>query len=109
MSLKRDLMIGMFGLVLAFGSLTDASAATWRQMHPRRTEVNHRLADENLRIHRDVAQGDITAQEAARLHSDVHSVRSQERFDGSLNDGHITKAQQRALNQDETDIRKQIY
>ena len=109
MRVKRNFTIGIIGLGLALGSLSDASAATFKQTHPRRAEVNHRLAVENARIHRNVMEGKITPQEAAALHKEVHGVRTQERLDASLNNGHITKAEQRALNQNENAISKQIY
>ena len=109
MSMKRDFTIGIIGLGFVLVSLTDASAATFKQTHPQRAEVNHRLAVENARIHRNVVEGKITPQEAATLHKEVHGVRTQERLDASLNNGHITKAEQRALNQNENAISKQIY
>jgi hypothetical protein len=107
--MKRDFTIGIIGLGFVLVSLTDASAATFKQTHPRRAEVNHRLAMENARIHRNVVEGKITPQEAATLHKEVHGVRTQERLDASLNNGHITKAEQRALNQNENAISKQIH
>jgi hypothetical protein len=106
MHLKRDFVIAIMGLGLVFGSLTSASAAT---PHPRRAEVNHRLATENARINRDLSQGKITPRDARQLHGEVAGVRAQERFDASLDNGHITKSEQRSLNQNENAISKQIY
>jgi hypothetical protein len=42
------------------------------------------------------------------MHDEDRMVRTQERFDARFNDGHITKAEQRALNQDENGISRQI-
>jgi hypothetical protein len=96
-------------LTLGAAGVSSASAATWAQKHPRRAEVNGRLANQNARIDRDLASGKITAAQAAQLHSEDHSVRSEERFDASLDNSHITKADQRSLNQNENSVSKQIY
>src|SRR5215813_2997811 len=76
----RNLMISSFGLALMLISATDVSAATFNQTHPRRAEVNHRLAVENARIRHGVKEGTITPKEAAQLHSEAHGVRVEERI-----------------------------
>ncbi len=37
----------------------DASAETWAQSHPRRAEVNHRLAHQSHRINRELHKGEL--------------------------------------------------
>ena len=103
--------IGLAFLVSTFvaGAAGTAMAGTWQQDHPRRAEVNHRLARQDARINHDRATGKITASEAARLHRDDRTVRGQERFDASFDRGHITKADKRAFNQDENAISRQIH
>jgi hypothetical protein len=103
---KRNIVIVLLGLAFAASGIASASAAS---PHPRRAQVNHRLAIQNARIHHNLAAGNITPQQAAQLHSDVHGVRVLERTDASLHNGRITKAQQRALNQNENAISRQIY
>jgi hypothetical protein len=109
MGTKRNLHVIIVGLAFLVGGADIASAATWQQTHPRRVQVNQRLANQNARINRDLASGKITAAQAAQLHSEDKGVRSQERFDASLDSSHITKAEQRSLNQNENAISKQIY
>jgi hypothetical protein len=109
MSTKRNLQVIIMGLAFLVGGADIASAATWQQTHPRRAQVNHRLANQNARINRDLASGKITATQASQLHSEDRAVRSQERFDASLDNSHVTKAEQRSLNQNENAISKQIY
>src|ERR1700733_7261988 len=59
---------------------TTASAeTTWQKNHPRRTQVNSRLANQNRRIHNDVKDGTLTKGQAANLHREDHQVRQEER------------------------------
>jgi hypothetical protein len=90
-------------------SVTSASAeALWQYYHPRRAEVNQRLAYQNYRIHDGVEDGRISPWRAARLHAEDRMIRGEERFMARLNGGYITPAQQRALNQQENVVSRQI-
>ena len=71
---------------------TASAETTWQKNHPRRTQVNHRLANQNRRIHNDVKDGTMTKGQAAKLHHEDHQVRQEERDMASQNGGHITKA-----------------
>lgn len=42
----------------------------WQANHPRRVEVNGRLANQNARIHQEVKSGQISRAKAARLRSE---------------------------------------
>jgi hypothetical protein len=96
-------------LVLAMGAATAASAETpWQRHHPRRTEVNHRLANQNRRIHQERREGEITGAQARELHAEDRGIRAQERFDASHQHGHITRAQQAQLNHEENGVSRQI-
>jgi hypothetical protein len=96
-------------LIAACGIVSTASAeTTWQKNHPRRTQVNHRLANQNRRIHNDVKGGTMSKGQAAALHKDDHQVRQEERDMASQNGGHITKSEQGVLNQQENGISKQI-
>ena len=87
---------------------TASAETTWQKNHPRRTQVNNRLANQNKRIHNDVKDGTLTKSQAADLHHEDHQVRQEERDMASQNGGHITKAEQRVLNQQENGISSQI-
>jgi hypothetical protein len=95
---------------LGLGSFASASAfATgWQQSHPRRAEVNHRLAHQDHRINHEVRTGQISRGQAHQLHHEDHQVRQEERMMASQDGGHITRADQRALNQQENGISRQI-
>jgi hypothetical protein len=96
-------------LVLAIGAASAASAATpWQRHHPRRVEVNHRLANQNRRIHEERREGEITGAQARDLHAEDRGIRAQERFDASQHGSHLTRAEQGQLNREENGVSKQI-
>jgi hypothetical protein len=91
-----------------FAASAMADETQWQKAHPRRTEVNSRLANQDKRIHQERKEGEITKAQAQKLHSEDHAIRSEERTMASTNNGHITKTEQRALNQQENQVSKQI-
>jgi hypothetical protein len=98
-----------FALATLGTSVTSASAETlWQANHPRRVEVNNRLAVQNFRIRQGVADGRITPFEARRLHAEDRAIRHEERAMAGFNGGHITRAEQRVLNQQEDAVSRQI-
>lgn len=106
---KRLLATAM-SAVFAAGIATCAGAdeTQWQKDHPRRTEVNKRLANQNRRIHDEVKEGDLTKQQAAQLHKEDRQIRHQERQMASQHGGHITKQEQRTLNREENAVSRQI-
>ena len=91
----------------AFAQTTPAQTQ-WQKDHPRRAEVNGRLANQNQRIKTERKEGEITKGQAAQLHKEDHAIRKEERTMASTNGGHITKAEQKSLNQQENQVSKQI-
>ena len=86
-----------------------ASAETaWQKNHPRREQVNHRLANQNQRIRQDVKNGTLSASQAAALHHEDRQLRQEERAMASQNGGHITRQEQRVLNNQENKVSSQI-
>jgi len=96
--------------VFAIGLAGSASAeeTQWQKNHPRRTQVNHRLANQNRRIHQQVKEGELSKPQAAQLHHEDHQIRQEERDMASQNGGHITKTEQKALNQQLNGVSKDI-
>ena len=80
----------------------------WDKNHPRREQVNHRLQRQNQRIHKEVQEGDMSHQKAARLHHQDHAIRQEERDMAYQDGGHITKQEQRTLNQQENAVSGRI-
>jgi hypothetical protein len=99
-------------LVAAFAAASAGSAmaaeTAWDKAHPRRDQVNDRLANQNRRINKEVKEGEISKAQAAKLHKEDRQIRKEERLMASQNNGHITKQEQRTLNQQENAVSKQI-
>ena len=94
------------GLVLAtvvFSPIAANAKTQWQKNHPARTEINQRLRNQNRRITAGVHDGQLTHAQAHALRADDHSIRSQERADAAAdhNNGHLTGAQIKNLNQEE--------
>ncbi len=101
----KALLIAITAALLA----GNASAETqWQKTHPRRAEVNARLKNQNRRIKQEVKEGELTKQQAAKLHNEDHQIRQEERDMASQNGSHITKSEQKVLNQQENAVSKQI-
>src|SRR5258706_14173642 len=73
-----------FWVALAAGTLLSLSLSTaamaetqWEKTHPRRDQVNDRLAHQTKRIHREVKEGEMTAPQAPALHRQHHQIRSE--------------------------------
>ncbi len=93
-------LVGLVGI--------SSADTTFQKNHPRREQVNKRLSNQNKRIHQDVKNGTLTKGQAASLHKDDRQIRQEERDMASQNGGHITKSEQRTLNQQENAVSKTI-
>ena len=102
--------LGFAAVLVSLAGLAGTASAetTWQKNHPRRTQVNHRLARQDHRIHRDVRNGTLSRAQARNLHHEDHQVRREERDMASQNGSHITKPEQRVLNGQENNISGQI-
>jgi hypothetical protein len=111
LSLKLSKVLGVaFASAILAASASNAFAENrWQQSHPRRTEVNDRLANQNRRIDHKVRDGQMSRGEARRLHRDDRNIRTEERDMARADGGHITRADQVALNQQENWTSHQIY
>jgi hypothetical protein len=85
-----------------------AEETPWQKEHPRRAEVNHRLNNQNKRIHTEVKNGKLTKAQGAALHQEDHQIRTEERDMAGQNGSHITKQEQGVLNQQENGVSQQI-
>ena len=80
----------------------------WQAHHPRREQVNNRLATQNARIHREAREGEMSRAKAARLHRADHRIRMQERRMAARNGGYVTRRQQARLNRRENHVSRRI-
>ena len=107
MTKSRASLIAISAAILFCGAAY-AAETQWQKDHPRRTQVNSRLKNQNARLKNQVKQGDMTKAQAAKLHREDRGIRKEERAMASQNGGHITKAEQRSLNQQENAVSRQI-
>jgi len=109
MSALRKTVAFVISFTLVGSSITVAFAETqWERNHPRRDQVNDRLANQNRRINHELKEGEITKQQAKQLHREDHAIRQEERDMAKLNGSHITKGEQKVLNQQENAVSRQI-
>ncbi len=108
MRFTKTLIAGL-AMAITAGAASGAFAETrWDQHHPRRTEVNERLAHQHHRIIEARRHGHITRHQAHELRVEDRGIRAQERFDASRHHGHITPIEQRRLNHEENRVSHQI-
>jgi hypothetical protein len=105
---RTVLTVAAVTLSLAAFTNTALADTPWQKSHPRREQVNNRLANQNQRIHQEVKEGDLSKAQAAKLHKDDRRIRKEERLMASQNGGHITKSEQKVLNQQENGVSNQI-
>ena len=107
---KLSVAFGMsvISLFLLGNSVMTFAESDWAKDHPRRAQVNKRLKNQNKRINEEVKEGEITKAEAAHLHKQDHMIRHEERYMAKQNGGHITKEEQKVLNQQENAVSREI-
>jgi hypothetical protein len=105
---RKVLTVAVMSIALV-GACTGALAeSAWQRNHPRRTQVNSRLRNQDKRIHTEVKNGQISKSQALALHQDDHQIRTEERDMASQNGSHITRQEQSTLNQQENVVSGQI-
>lgn len=95
-------------IICAVAASSSFADTTFNKNHPRREQVNNRLENQNDRIKNQVKSGDLTKGQAAKLHKADHQIRQEERDMASQNGGHLTKEEQKTLNQQENKVSNKI-
>lgn len=88
-------------LTLAAGPNHAMLRGRFAHHHPRRAEVDRRLADQQHRIREGLATGRLTPAQATQLEANDRAIKQQERTDVKANGGFLTRAERRQLNQEE--------
>ncbi len=105
-------MIKLTAFLVAAATFVTAAPSfadgAWAARHPRRDEVNDRLANQHARIDAGRRDGQLTPGQAHRLHREDHTIRREERAMAGANGGHITPREQRVLNAQENQVSRQI-
>ena len=105
---RKLLTAAALSAAIAGVAATALADTQWEKDHPRREQVNNRLANQNKRIQTEVKEGEMTKGQAAKLHQEDRNIRKEEKLMAGQNGGHITKQEQKTLNQQENKVSKQI-
>ncbi|MFZ6876492.1 hypothetical protein ACO0LF_30950 [Undibacterium sp. Di27W] len=99
-----------FVLIAILGTAVVSSYAdtTWQKNHPRREQVNGRAENQGDRLQKEVKSGDMSKAKAARLQRQDKQIKQEEQDMAAKNGGHITKQEQKTLNQQENAVNKKI-
>jgi hypothetical protein len=113
----KNVLISRISLLGIMLSATVASGAALAQDapvvpdHPRVNEVNQRLDNQQQRINNGLANGTMSAKQAAKDEKHDANIAQRESVDEAKNGGHLTKGEQKnlnkSLNKNSKRIRKQ--
>lgn len=78
------------------------------KQHPRRNEINERVRNQRHLLKQQLKSGKITQQQYNDQMAALKNVKAQEHADVAANGGSVTKAQDKALNQELNQNREQI-
>jgi hypothetical protein len=105
---SKILFSAMLLAFLGFANFSMAQDGSLARNHPRRAEVNHRLDNQDRRIHNRVKNGDISRREAHRLHHKTHRIRKEERRMAYRHGGHLSRHDYKKLNRQENRLNRRI-
>jgi hypothetical protein len=83
------------------GNPIGAPGSKFAKQHPRRNEVNKRVANQRARINQGGKGGKLTAQQTQQLKANDRAIKQQEHADVRANGGFLTKSEQKQFNQEE--------
>jgi hypothetical protein len=69
------------------------------QDHPRVNQVNHRIDNQEKRINQERREGELSGRQARQDRRDLRAINQEKHDMRSQDNGHLTHADQRALNQ----------
>ena len=104
----QTVLAGLGAATLLAAAGASHAETNWQAHHPRRVEVNHRLANQDRRIDNEYRHGEISRAQARDLHAEDRGIRNEERFDASHHGSHLTRAEQHHLNRQENQVSRQI-
>ena len=83
------------------GNPVGKPGSKFAQRHPRRNEVNSRVANQRARINQGGKSGKLTTQQIQQLRANDKAIKQQEHAEVKANGGHLTKPERKQLNQEE--------
>lgn len=111
LDLKTATKIASLSLILSITAIATNAAAQTAPVpdHPRVNEVNQRLDNQQNRIDKGEADGQISGKQAARDETHDTNIAKRESSDEAKHGGHLTKAEQRTLNKSENKNSRRIH
>lgn len=101
-------LTALVGVFATTATTSFAADTKFDRNHPRREQVNNRLENQSDRIGKEVKEGEMSKGKAAHLRKEDRKIRHEERAMAHKNGGHITKLEEKTLNQQENKVSKQI-
>lgn len=83
------------------GNPTGPRWGRFARQHPRRYQVNTRIANQRSRIRQGVKSGQLTSTQAKQLGADDNAIKQQEHADVKANGGYLTPTERKQFNQEE--------
>ena len=106
---SKLLFSALFVAFLGIANISMAQDGSFAKNHPRRTEVNQRLNNQNRRINHKVKDGQMSRRQANNLHRRDHRIRHEERSMASRHNGHLTRHEQARINHQENHMSRRIH
>ena len=107
-TLTRLALAACAGILVAGAAGSAFAENSWELNHPRRDQINDRLANQNHRINQEFREGELGRHQARNLHREEHHIRQEERRMAARDGGHITHYDQWRLNRQENHVSRQI-
>lgn len=99
--MKRTVLTG-FALIIGIAAFAQQGPGHQRTRiahHPRVNQVNSRIDNQEKRITDERKEGDLTRRQARQDRRNLRAINQEKRDMRKMDNGHLTKADQRALNQ----------
>ena len=100
---------GMVAALASAGAMAQAANPQDIPGHPRVSEVNQRLENQQDRIQKGVADGQLNAKQAARDEKQDSNIAARESRDEAEHGGHLTKQEDKNLNKSLNHDSKRIH
>ena len=97
---RKSVVLALTGLLAAGAAAPAFAENAWERGHPRRDQVNDRIANQYRRINQERREGELSPGQARALRRQDRSILADERADARLHNGHITRYQQHQLDRD---------
>ena len=105
---KSFVTAGLAVLVVCGAAPPSFADDHWDRTHPRRDQVNDRIANQFHRIAQERREGEISRGQANALRQQDRRILAQERRDARWDGGHITRGEQAHLNHELNTVSREI-